>query len=145
LTDVLNRYADVAGIDLGYVEEPGVSLPGMVIRQKTMIDALTDLLRQVTVLGGGTLKLRAREGKLECIRPGANSTIYAFKPGGAAIQSTIKGSIEAMIDKVIVLGHGSDDQAQPVVATRSTDAGFTGAQEIVYAETDSEDATDQQA
>jgi cell wall-associated NlpC family hydrolase len=146
VSQVMQRYAQVANVPLGYVEEPGVKLPPLVIRQKTMIDGLTDVLKQVMSKGGGSLKLRVMQGKLELVRPASNPTIYHFRTGGVAIQTTIKGSIADMIDRVVVLGHAADDAELPVIKTMSSDAGFTGAQEMVYAEeADSDQATQLEA
>jgi cell wall-associated NlpC family hydrolase len=141
-SDVMRRYAALSGIELGHVEEPGVDLGSVVIRQKTMLDGLNDMLKQVVVLGGGLLKLRTWKNKLEAVRPGSNDTVYVIRSGGAAVQTTIHGSKAEMIDKVIVLGHGADENKLPVVKTLTADAGFTGAQEIVYSgESDSEEVT----
>jgi len=140
--EIMQRYAAVANVSLGYVEEPGIKLPAQVIRQKTMIDGLTDVLKQVMAKGGGMLKLRVMQGKLELVRPASNPTVYHFQTGGVAVATTMKGSIADMINSVIVVGHGADDDALPVIKTLASDAGFTGAQEMVYAEeADSDEAT----
>lgn len=142
VSEIVARYAAVASIQLGYVEEPGIKLPAQVIRQKSMIDGLTDVLKQVAAKGGGMLKLRVVQDKLELVRPASNPTVYHFTTGGVAIQTTIKGSISEMINSVIVVGHGADEDALPVIKTMASDAGFTGAQEMVYAaEADSDEAT----
>lgn len=142
LSEILQRYAAVANVQLGHVEEPGVVLPAQVIRQKTMIDGLTEVLKQVTAKGGGILKLRVVQDKLECVRPASNPTVYHFTTGGASVATTIKGSIADMVNSVIVVGHGADEDALPVIKTIASDAGFTGAQEMVYAESaDSDEAT----
>lgn len=142
VSEIMARYASIANVKMGYVEEPGVKLPAQVIRQKTMIDGLTDVLKQVVSKGGGLLKLRVRQDKLELVRPASNPNVYHFVTGGTAVATTIKGSIADMINSVIVLGHGADDEELPVIKTYASDAGFTGAQEMVYSEeSDSEDAT----
>lgn len=142
VSEILARYASVANVNIGMVEEPGIKLPAQVIRQKTMIDGLTDVIKQVAAKGGGLLKLRVRQDKLELVRPAANPTVYHFMTGGTAVATTMKGSIADMINSVIVLGHGADDDELPVIKTYASNAGFTGAQEMVYSEeADSEEAT----
>jgi cell wall-associated NlpC family hydrolase len=147
LTEVIRAYAAKANIELGYIEEPGVKLGVLTMRQDTMIDGLTKALNRVAVLGGGSLKLRAVQGRLECIRPASNPVIYHFRTGGVAVNTTIKGSISDLINTVQVVatvpGSDEDDEnAQvQVIKTLSSDAGFTGAQEMVYsAEADSHEA-----
>lgn len=142
VSQIMQGYAATAHVNLGYVEEPGVKLNLPIFRQKTMIDGLTEMLKQVASKGGGILKLRVVQDKLELIRPGGNAKIYHFRTGGVAVATTIKGSITEMINSVIVMGHGADEEQLPVIKTMATDAGFTGAQEMVYmAEADSDEAT----
>jgi cell wall-associated NlpC family hydrolase len=142
VSQIMQGYAAAAHIDLGYVEEPGLKLNLPIFRQKTMIDGLTEMLKQVASKGGGILKLRVVQDRLELIRPGNNPTIYHFRTGGVAVATTMKGSIAEMINSVVVLGHGADEDKLPVIKTLSSDAGFTGAQEMVYApEADSDEAT----
>lgn len=148
ISQVIARYKSLANFDTGYIEEPGVNLgaPGLIIRQKSMIDALTDLLKQVASKGGGLLKLRVAQNKLELVRPANNPTVYHFRTGGVAIQTSIKGSISDMVNSVLVMGHGADDEELPVLKTVPSNAGFNGAQEMVYAaEADSEQATQLEA
>jgi cell wall-associated NlpC family hydrolase len=142
VSEIVRAYAAAAHVETGHIEEPGIKLPAQPFRQKTMIDGLTDAVKQVTAKGGGILKLRVVQDKLELIRPGSNPTVYHFTTGGVAISTTIKGSIADMINSVIVLGHGADEDQLPVIKTMASDAGFTGAQEMVYvAEADSDEAT----
>jgi cell wall-associated NlpC family hydrolase len=144
ITDIINAYKAKASFETGYIEEPGVKLgsPGYIIRQKTMIDGITDALREVLSKGGAALKLRVMRNKLELVRPANNPVIYHFRTGGVAIQSTIHGSIADMVGSVVVMGHGADEDKLPVLKTRSSDAGFTGAVEMVYSqEADSDQAT----
>lgn len=147
INEILATYADKATFELGFIEEPGVTLgPPWTIRQQTMIEGLTDALKQILVLGGGVLKLRVVQDKLECVRPASNATVYHFRTAGVAVSTSIKGSITEIVGSVAVLGHGADDEELPVLKTVASDAGFTGAQELVYtSEADSEHATQLQA
>jgi cell wall-associated NlpC family hydrolase len=141
ISEIVRQYCAKAQVETGYIEEPGVKLGPQIFRQDTMIDGLTKALKQVASKGGGILKLRAVQGKLELVRPANNPAIYHFRTGGTAVSTTIKGSIADMINSVVVMGHGADDEQLPVLKTISSDAGFNGAQEMVYmAEADSDEA-----
>jgi hypothetical protein len=148
ISQVIGAYKAKANFQTGYIEEPGIDLgaPGLIIRQKTMIDALTDLLKQITAKGGGMLKLRVVQNKLELVRPANNPTVYHFRTGGVAIQTSIKGSITDLVNTVRVMGHGGDEDELPVEKTSRSDAGFNGVQEMVYAaEADTEQGTQVEA
>jgi hypothetical protein len=147
VSEIMTSIASSVNVPLGFVEEPGIKLGPLVLRSdKSIIDHLTDILKQVNVRGGGALKLRVMQGKLELVRPASNPVIYHFRTGGVAVQTTIKGSIADMVNAVVVKGHASDDEDSPILRTARSEAGFTGATEvIVAADADSEQTTQLEA
>lgn len=141
ITDVLGQYAAVCGFELGTIYDSGTKLPAMVVRQKSVIDGLADVMKLLVARGGPMLKLRSRKSKMECVQPGTNDTVYHLLTGTNQMRFRIKGSIKDFIQKVVVLGHGPDDEALPIKKTFEGLTEYAGAQELVYAEETDSDAT----
>jgi hypothetical protein len=127
LTDIAQDW----GIPLGTVDGPDVALGKNLFRSKSLADMILDVLKQAKQRGAGKWILRSREGSIDIIRAGSNSTVYWLRADESVESAEEEESIEDLVTRVQIMGNANDDQRAPVIATVDGRTEFGILQELV--------------
>lgn len=128
---IIKDIAQAWQIPIGTVEGPNVALGKQVLRSMSVAEMIRETLEQARKRGGGRYIVRAREGRMDVIRPGQNAPVYRF---GADVITSVENSqnIENLVTRVKIVGSEDKEDRRPVIATLDGRTEFGVLQELVY-------------
>ena len=104
------------GITLSKYNGPNVSHSRILEKNKRISDILLDVIDEAKKKGGVSAILRSTEGKIEVVKKGSNSTIYAFTVDNST-EASYKTSTTELVTRVKVISSEDSDSAAKVEAT----------------------------
>lgn len=110
LTQIFNDW----GIPLGDYTGADVTHEKLLFRSGTLADIILDILDDAVEKGGPPSVLRAREGKIEVVKRGGNSTVYLFDDD-AAISVEQETGITDLVTRVKIVGKEDGSEGLPPV------------------------------
>jgi len=129
---VIQDIAKAWGIPLGTVQGPDVALAKQVFRGETLADMIYSVLNEAKKKGSGKWIVRSKQGKIDVIRPGQNTSIYVFSTHMNVESVEDRQDIEGLVTRVKIIGAEDSEGKAPVVATLDGRTEFGILQEVVY-------------
>ena len=129
---VIQDIAKAWGIPLGTVQGPDVTLAKQVFRGETLADMIYSVLNEAKKKGSGKWIVRSKQGKIDVIRPGQNTSIYVFSAYTNVESIEDRQDIEDLVTRVKIIGAEDSEGKAPVVATLDGRTEFGILQEVVY-------------
>ncbi len=129
---VIQDIAKAWGIPLGTVQGPDVALAKQVFRGETLADMIYSVLNEAKKKGSGKWIVRSKQGKIDVIRPGQNTSIYVFSVHTNVESVEDRQDIEGLVTRVKIIGAEDSEGKAPVVATLDGRTEFGVLQEVVY-------------
>ena len=112
LTSILKSW----GITLSSYSGPNVAHAKILEKNKKLGNIIRDVLDEAKKKGGAAAILRSTETKVQVVKKGGNSTIYAFQ-GNNSTEASHKTSIANIVTRVKVVSSEDSDSAAKVEAT----------------------------
>ena len=129
---VIQDIAKAWGIPLGDVQGPNIALAKQVFRGETLADMIYSVLNEAKKKGSGKWIVRSKQGKIDVIRPGQNTSIYVFSTHMNVESVEDRQDIEGLVTRVKIIGAEDSEGKAPVVATLDGRTEFGILQEVVY-------------
>lgn len=112
LTSILKSW----GITLSSYSGPNVAHAKILEKNKKLGNIIRDVLDEAKKKGGAAAILRSTETKVQVVKKGSNSTIYAFQSNNST-DASHKTSIANIVTRVKVVSSEDSDSAAKVEAT----------------------------
>src|SRR5690606_14898828 len=95
-------------------------------------DMIYSVLNEAKKKGGGKWIVRSRQGKIDVVRPGQNSPVYAFTADTNVESIQDRQDIEDLVTRVKIIGAEDSEGRAPVVAQLDGRTEFGILQEVIY-------------
>lgn len=112
LTSIMKSW----GISISSYSGPNVSHSKILEKNKKLGDIIRNVLDEAKKKGGAAAILRSTETKIQVVKKGSNTTIYAFQ-GESSTEASHKISIANIVTRVKVISSEDSDSAAKVEAT----------------------------
>lgn len=127
---ILNSIMKSWGLSISRYSGPNVSHSRILEKNKRIGDIIRDVLDEAKKKGGGSAILRCTQNKIEVVKKGSNTTIYAFQ-GINTIEASHTSDISDMVTRVKIISQEDSDSAAKIEATVNGNTKYGVFQKII--------------